>query len=374
MDRTPPRPPDAPPRFPRRRGDGPAPAAARWSRAEFPPQARGWTGNGVLVGLVGGVSPAGAGMDRSWTRRRSSDRRFPRRRGDGPGRRTEGRSCASFPPQARGWTPNRRMDERRLHVSPAGAGMDLSEHPHPAPSPRFPRRRGDGPTSRRSPRRVASFPPQARGWTLAVPPVVELPEVSPAGAGMDLPPTPGAHSHARFPRRRGDGPAGRGVLGGHAEFPPQARGWTPGRRLLFGPEAVSPAGAGMDRPLALPPVVPSCFPRRRGDGPLKERRRGGFRPFPPQARGWTGGRGGFVHRPDVSPAGAGMDRDGSRTALAGESFPRRRGDGPPNSPQLRAQSMFPPQARGWTPPLRLRLLRRPVSPAGAGMDPGRRRP
>ena len=49
--------------FPRRRGDGPVTGTGAAAFDMFPPQARGWTLEGVVYRAQVLVSPAGAGMD-----------------------------------------------------------------------------------------------------------------------------------------------------------------------------------------------------------------------------------------------------------------------------------------------------------------------
>ena len=172
-----------------------------------------------------------------------------------------------------------------------------------------------------------------------------------------------------FPRRRGDGPESQAPGTPELKFPPQARGWTHSDWVRTLRAAVSPAGAGMDRPEEERGAVVVSFPRRRGDGPQRVNPPRKPLTFPPQARGWTSDR--FSDAADryVSPAGAGMDpRPRARTARP-PGFPRRRGDGPRGSAGAVSSSGFPPQARGWTEQVGVARRFDRVSPAGAGMDP-----
>ena len=173
------------PSFPRRRGDGPRICRACNTAMMFPPQARGWT-VGVLdrVGVVG-VSPAGAGMDRRPGSPPRLSESFPRRRGDGPVTVAAVVRTNVFPPQARGWTVDHPGGYLLGGVSPAGAGMDRSAGAPPVSAPCFPRRRGDGPKTSVMESVSSRFPPQARGWTVQGEDVGGLRGVSPAGAGMD---------------------------------------------------------------------------------------------------------------------------------------------------------------------------------------------
>ena len=226
-----------------------------------------------------------------------------------------------FPPHARGWTPDARLDHDQRRQS------------------RFPRTRGDGPVlsafldsclqSRRFPRTRGDGP-----IGFARHGQYQNSRVSPARAGMDP-----ASTYARSIRER-------------CRFPPHARGWTPRHRETkkYGHPDVSPARAGMDLVLTFLLVtrLQMVSPARAGmdhsrtsdhlDAPEAA--------FPPHARGWTLGGVGLVGCGVVSPARAGMDpaRTSSRRS---PSFPRTRGDGPPLDLPFVDESPFPPHARGW---------------------------
>ena len=247
--------------------------------------------------------------------------------------------------------------------------MDPSLRAARRPPTGFPRRRGDGPESQAPGTPELKFPPQARGWTHSDWVRTLRAAVSPAGAGMDRPEEERGAVVVSFPRRRGDGPQRVNPPRKPLTFPPQARGWTSDRFSDAADRYVSPAGAGMDpRPRART-ARPPGFPRRRGDGPQRVNPPRKPLTFPPQARGWTSDR--FSDAADryVSPAGAGMDpRPRARTARP-PGFPRRRGDGPRGSAGAVSSSGFPPQARGWTEQVGVARRFDRVSPAGAGMDP-----
>ena len=264
---------------------------------------------------------------------------------------------------------HRKPDEPCVR-SPAGAGMDLLLREASDANDRFPRRRGDGPRcSVRSPP-ACRFPPQARGWTQGRGQQRRRSLVSPAGAGMDRPLLRAVEGRPRFPRRRGDGPEAGVFPLHHPAFPPQARGWTSDWEKTQREIEVSPAGAGMDRRFEPLDSASPGFPRRRGDGPRQNTPFGWLQVFPPQARGWTSGSRRWRRSVPVSPAGAGMDLRGGECAALRKCFPRRRGDGPRTRPSAPLLPGFPPQARGWTPPTAGHRPPGSVSPAGAGMDPG----
>ena len=327
-------------------------------------------------------------MDLGRPRTLPDNARFPRRRGDGPPKRPFTVASRMFPPQARGWTPLHEQERRRFHVSPAGAGMDLRHGPPMCGGGGFPRRRGDGPIEELDAGYPGSFPPQARGWTSRIQVRQRMHFVSPAGAGMDRCQRRGTSRSSSFPRRRGDGPFSLERVTLRQRFPPQARGWTLAIYRNEEEKEVSPAGAGMDRSPISGRRWSGGFPRRRGDGPFSPKNRRLLIQFPPQARGWTAGPILRDQPGAVSPAGAGMDPwsspywtrsrrfprrrgDGPRftnQSTASSWFPRRRGDGPVPKKATATISKFPPQARGWT---RHREPEREwgrVSPAGAGMD------
>ena len=52
-------------------------------------------------------------------------------------------------------------------------------------------------------------------------------------------------------------------------FPPHARGWTVMTSPKLSEPFVSPARAGMDPTLSTEFPLPTCFPRTRGDGPVR---------------------------------------------------------------------------------------------------------
>ena len=368
MDREPRRRPRRRGRFPRRRGDGPQGGVELVPDQEFPPQARGWTVPPVPHPALRGVSPAGAGMDPWMTWTSAVTAGFPRRRGDGPLQILPVRNRRQFPPQARGWTVLPALPPGRSDVSPAGAGMDPCISNSPSGDRSFPRRRGDGPRPLPIVSTETPFPPQARGWTSRPSGPGPAPAVSPAGAGMDLIDGEAERRRKGFPRRRGDGPRVVSIHDDTNQFPPQARGWTPGRRALPGVAGVSPAGAGMDPGRGAGETGGVGFPRRRGDGPQVPERSSGSVGFPPQARGWTSRCRPKTPNPTVSPAGAGMDPPSAASTRSRRRFPRRRGDGPYFVQRTVGAPEFPPQARGWTPASGRSPRVSPVSPAGAGMD------
>ena len=255
-------------RFPRPRGDGPGSSGVRITRSVVPPPTRGWTHPFEAAAAVMQGSPAHAGMDPHRVAKSAYGNGFPRPRGDGPLAIVNRPPPSVVPPPTRGWTPSPRHPGHDGQGSPAHAGMDFGRPRSRTPRSRFPRPRGDGPWPLGSKADTASVPPPTRGWTQQGQEDGPGGHGSPAHAGMD-PTFPESSTKAwRFPRPRGDGPAGTTEILKKQTVPPPTRGWTRadpgGKRRHHG----SPAHAGMD-----PSSTPSCrprrrFPRPRGDGPF----------------------------------------------------------------------------------------------------------
>ena len=367
----PPAPPTstAPGSFPRTRGDGPCVAVVARPPTRFPPHSRGWTPRAAPGDGNPHVSPALAGMDLTEIPAGPQLRRFPRTRGDGPRNRHHAARRTRFPPHSRGWTLCRRPRAGNRAVSPALAGMDPFRAGPGARFPGFPRTRGDGPCSAPERRIVSWFPPHSRGWTRKSGPSPCSLTVSPALAGMDPCTTRSAVSRLRFPRTRGDGP----LLGPDPEdpgvFPPHSRGWTVLDAVREAAHRVSPALAGMDHLLIVGSRTSAGFPRTRGDGPVTAIIIFASALFPPHSRGWTHPDDLRRHHRGVSPALAGMDPSPTPTPPCSSSFPRTRGDGPGSGTQCFPRWTFPPHSRGWTPRGVIGEPIERVSPALAGMDP-----
>ena len=212
----------------------------------------------------------------------------------------------------------------------------------------FPRTRGDGPSTSRPVASKSLFPPHARGWTHVAEEGQEPGTVSPARAGMDHDGRHDGNDGRGFPRTRGDGPLIPVTLHIVSRFPPHARGWTLVHRERIQPLGVSPARAGMDRLTCELPGTRRSFPRTRGDGPFAASSRMRSWVFPPHARGWTGPSTEDWSSRNVSPARAGMDPPLTRDCPTGRCFPRTRGDGPVRPIKPDVPEPFPPHARGWT--------------------------
>ena len=233
-------------RFPRSRGDTPATVSRMEGMMEVPPLARGYTLFEVRLGVREPGSPARAGIHPSAAIRSSPRSGFPRSRGDTP------RGCGveqrfdGVPPLARGYTWGQGIEQLKRQGSPARAGI----HPprkiaepstigsparagiHPpirfswSPAPRFPRSRGDTPSTERASPRLNAVPPLARGYTHVRFPLGSRGNGSPARAGIHPEFLPMARRCRGFPRSRGDTPPSANVELRREAVPPLARGYT----------------------------------------------------------------------------------------------------------------------------------------------------
>ena len=293
--------------FPRIRGDRPdrllRPGEADW----FPPHTRGSTGSSPSTRGSRLVSPAYAGIDRIPGAAEKMTGCFPRIRGDRPCGVVSASRSNWFPPHTRGSTPSSNSGCRSQPVSPAYAGIDPRLRFSRLGQTRFPRIRGDRPGRCRSWSKGISFPPHTRGSTLGAPRVGAHRAVSPAYAGIDptwwsaLPP------RVSFPRIRGDRPTQRQNIDSSCLFPPHTRGSTWQRAEIVASHVVSPAYAGIDPECVPYGQARVCFPRIRGDRPHIRAAGGVGDQFPPHTRGSTLPGSSARSRLPVSPAYAGID-------------------------------------------------------------------
>jgi len=152
--------------------------------------------------------------------------------------------------------------------------------------------------------------------------------VSPAHAGIDLS-QPTAYSDKRgFPRACGDRPLFCSAISRSTWFPPRMRGSTSNSISFTLEDHVSPAHAGIDLPYICCPRQRQCFPRACGDRPAPSIGGASIQEFPPRMRGSTSCMSRMFLAERVSPAHAGIDpRDRSQADLF-LSFPRACGDRP----------------------------------------------
>ena len=274
--------------------------------------------------------------------------RLPRTRGDGPStRRCCPVSCGASP-HTRGWTLVDREREPLQRGFPAHAGMDPALALRRSPFPWLPRTRGDGPSPILVTRFRSKASPHTRGWTRSIPARRQSARGFPAHAGMDPGFTADVQPHQRLPRTRGDGPAKAKARTRKAKASPHTRGWTREIRIPGPGQVGFPAHAGMDPDRTSCRSTSDRLPRTRGDGPftLDEAWSGGR--ASPHTRGWT-----FMTAAPAAPwrgfpAHAGMDPVSARLVRAAKWLPRTRGDGPVRNPSDVRLIAASPHTRGWT--------------------------
>ena len=151
--------------FPRARGDRPGAFTAVRAPQTVPPRSRGSTLRSSTPSSNRAGSPALAGIDLKGEEMRHRIARFPRARGDRP---LVCLCCAhgvQVPPRSRGSTRSERGDAHGDGGSPALAGIDPHGLMTTWASTRFPRARGDRPGKAGVHSLHKLVPPRSRGST-----------------------------------------------------------------------------------------------------------------------------------------------------------------------------------------------------------------
>ena len=149
----------------------------------------------------------------------------------------------------------------------------------------FPRARGDVPPVLPGQRRHHRFSPRTRGCSHFICFGGWVSAVFPAHAGMFL-----IHVHVRrsnpcFPRARGDVPLRGPILSKPTGFSPRTRGCSLNSGTATGDRTVFPAHAGMFLTHNATVTFTLSFPRARGDVPHRQHQGGGGCLFSPRTRG-----------------------------------------------------------------------------------------
>ncbi len=176
--------PGIPSRFPRPRGDGPQDGEVFECFYSFSPPTRGWPVPSPTACVTRIVFPAHAGMARPSRLGRGTGKSFPRPRGDGPERDHEREAAIWFSPPTRGWPVLHGIATDERDVFPAHAGMARTVRRIRTSLRRFPRPRGDGPFVRAGRRSRPLFSQRTRGWPVDGGLAVGSGGVFPAHAGM----------------------------------------------------------------------------------------------------------------------------------------------------------------------------------------------
>ncbi len=178
----------------------PTPAARAARIHAAPPLTRGWSRPDVNARDRCHGSPAHAGMVPGLFYWAMTSSRLPRSRGDGPRGVAVLRGALKAPPLTRGWSPCCAARVSFSAGSPAHAGMVPSGRSLRSTAKRLPRSRGDGPASSQTFPSAAMAPPLTRGWSHRAPGRGGLRDGSPAHAGMVPSRSPPIARHARLPR------------------------------------------------------------------------------------------------------------------------------------------------------------------------------
>ena len=193
--------------------------------------------------------------------------RFPRIRGDVPSSSSMSAKSLSFSPHTRGCSHQPRSSTVPASVFPAYAGMFPATTSQQRAILGFPRIRGDVPRHATPPKPSRTFSPHTRGCSRDMAIADFENEVFPAYAGMFPRALTSAYCSSGFPRIRGDVPCNSTNGSTPAPFSPHTRGCSLAALWFICPEQVFPAYAGM---FPLVPLSLSCaarFPRIRGDVP-----------------------------------------------------------------------------------------------------------
>ena len=321
--------------------------------------------------------PASAGMDRETVAaHRSARTRFPRERGDGPS--SPGGTMASFvvSPRARGWTRCAATVAARPEVSPRARGWTVA-HRWPSSTARrvSPRARGWTRSGGWIATRCAGFP-RERGDGPAVPqPADEIWMVSPRARGWTRDGRSAHRSGRWFPRERGDGPSPGDGHGDVADGFPASAGMDPTRAAQVSLDAAGfPASAGMDpRGMSATAGQVRVSPRARGWTRDRRPRRPASARFPRERGDGPDWSVGASALAVGFPASAGMDLAGTAVSTWSEVSPRARGWTRRVAGTAPNGRPVSPRARGWTARKRPSGPSQRGFPASAGMDPCRGR-
>ena len=192
---------------------------------------------------------------------------FPRIRGDVPKSPRVCKPFLMFSPHTRGCSASSASKRIRSFVFPAYAGMFLRCGASPMGLGRFPRIRGDVPSSILHMLNDIKFSPHTRGCSGRHGCFSGYGCVFPAYAGMFRRVVRSFFQDARFPRIRGDVPLSFSVVSTSKKFSPHTRGCSAVGEGAADCGVVFPAYAGMFRLRSHPKDARGRFPRIRGDVP-----------------------------------------------------------------------------------------------------------
>src|SRR5690554_6389405 len=170
------------------------------------------------------------------------------------------------------------------------------------------------------------------------------------------------------PRRRGAQPATAPRVASCWPRSPQARGSTGHTQAGEALARPIPAGAGLNRARSQSAIAGGTDPRRRGAQPAMAASLSLAVPRSPQARGSTAGGDLLDGDGPPIPAGAGLNRETGSSWPCWPSDPRRRGAQPDHLDRVTVAENRSPQARGATGVTNKRGTTIPPIPAGTGLN------
>ena len=210
---------------PRRRGDQPLGVTSDCPEYGRSPQARGSTDRCRTSHCLRRPFPAGAGINRMASKQEALNQSVPRRRGDQPHIADPADQAVNRSPQARGSTARGQPPRRADGPFPAGAGINRCVSGRKSGPCAVPRRRGDQPRPRLLDGRACYRSPQARGSTGRIAGILTLPSPFPAGAGINRRSARQLSEWRSVPRRCGDQPPTRPRPPHNDNRSPQTRGF-----------------------------------------------------------------------------------------------------------------------------------------------------
>ena len=292
--------------------------------------------------------PARAGVDRKREGHQTRRRRGPRASGGGPVGPCLLVPRSKWSPRERGWTLATRLLEAHTAVVPARAGVDLQNCFRGRSRLSGPRASGGGPGQHVRAAVHGVWSPRERGWTRKHPGPFGPTAVVPARAGVDRDPPSEYSRSIGGPRASGGGPPVHCEYCRQRTWSPRERGWTCGVEVKVYKDDVVPARAGVDLSISVGGAMHRSGPRASGGGPSAGRLHLGHGPWSPRERGWTHTTEGHHARLHVVPARAGVDLGHGARRERAKGGPRASGGGPPSRYGALIIERWSPRERGWT--------------------------
>ncbi len=270
-----------------------------------PPQVRGKPDIFVILILLLGITPAGAGKTDTGISLFGGNRDHPRRCGENAARLSIRCWFAGSPPQVRG-KPNLDIRiPREPGITPAGAGKTEGEYLVRLLKEDHPRRCGENIKIFQNLCKRPGSPPQVRGKQGCHTVKILSGGITPAGAGKTGHAHGVRHRHTDHPRRCGENAVKAANTGTHVGSPPQVRGKLIENYCLRLYHRITPAGAGKTTVTALKAERERDHPRRCGENMFTARNTCVPVGSPPQVRGKLSRFSCFSTFVRITPAGAG---------------------------------------------------------------------